>query len=457
MFNWFSVSMTKKVGGLAFILLSFLFVVILYSAIQSQRIYWNMKEVAEIDIPLLEVIADIEMLQLKQDLLVESLRLQQRQATAPVIRFSRASITDIEASFLRFSQGLTEQLEKAEKILLNALALGNIRLHIEQHQTLMEQIRKLHKHRLAYEYAIMPVFQQSSIELAAWRDIEDQDNQLEAETDRLLIMIDKLVMSVSNKVEEQEQHFVVVNAILGMSAFAIGLYLTLYIIVSFRRRVWSLRGKIQHLHRAISIDPEQGAQRQYGKDELDELEKDLQTLMGRLSSELDSRQQVESRLIELATRDKLTGAFNLHKWDEQIQQVFALAEQGYQFAMLLIDVDHFKKINDTYGHDIGDQVLKKLVAALNSKLHSPRDSVFRLGGEEFVVLMRQADLTSAAKKAEELRQYIAQLKVENLPKITISLGVTAIQAGDDSKSIVKRADRLLYEAKGAGRNQVMTG
>ena len=457
MFNWFNVSMTKKVGGLAFVLLSFLFVVILYTVFQSQRIFWNMKEVAEIDIPLLEVIADIEILQLKQDLLVESLRLQQRETTSSTISFTRTNLSAIEEGFKGFSKGLTEQLEKAEKILLNALNHGNIRLNIEQHQQLMEQIRQLHRHRLAYEYEINPVFQQGSIALSAWRDIESKDRQLTIEVDQLLVMIDKLAVSVSAKVEEQEQRFVIVNAILGVSAFAIGLYLTLYIIVSFRRRVWSLRGQIQHLHHTISTDPAQAEQTQPGKDELDELEKDLQILMGRLSSELDSRQQVESQLIELATRDKLTGAYNLHKWDEQIQQVFALSEQGYQFAVLLIDVDHFKKINDTHGHDVGDQVLQKLVVELTAKLQSPRDSVFRLGGEEFVVLMRQTELSTAIEVAEALRQHIAQLEVAHLPKITISLGVTTVQPGDDRKSMMKRADRLLYEAKGAGRNQVMKG
>lgn len=172
--------------------------------------------------------------------------------------------------------------------------------------------------------------------------------------------------------------------------------------------------------------------------------------------EKESRDEVETQLIELATRDKLTGAYNRHKWDEQIKDELALANRGHHFSLILLDVDHFKKINDTYGHDVGDNVLKLLVNALRKRLRET-DVLFRVGGEEFAVLVRDTNLEDAGMLAEQLRKKVGALNEGNLPPFTISLGVTDYQDFDDQNSIVKRADVLLYEAKGAGRNCVMAG
>ncbi|QUX97296.1 GGDEF domain-containing protein [Marinomonas sp. CT5] len=452
MLNWLNVSMTRKVSSLSFILLSFLFVVILYSAYQTQKIYTEMHEVAEIDVPLSELIADIEMLQLKQHILVETIR-QQGQAF-----FDNESLrTKSVEGFNNFSQELAVGLDKAISILHNGMQYGSVRIKQSDHQSLIQKVNTLHSHRLSFEKLFSHLIKQGRESFQSnWGALEKQDILLDTQTDHFLADIDQLTQQVAATVEKQERNFMIINALLGVSAFAIGGYLTLYTILTFRRKVGSLRGQIETLHRSISLDGGKVTTRHRGLDELDELEKDLKLLMGRFSMERENRDEVETQLIELATRDKLTGAYNRHKWDEQIKDELALAKRGHHFSLILLDVDHFKKINDSYGHDIGDNVLKLLVKILRQRLRET-DVLFRIGGEEFAVLLRNTHLADATVLAEELRAKIDSFYKDNVPHFTISLGVTEYRDADDQKLIVKRADVLLYKAKGTGRNTVVSG
>jgi len=452
MFNWLTVSTTRKISSLSFVLLSFLFVVIIYSNYQTQKIYGEMQEVAEIDIPLSEVIADIEILQLKQHLLMEKIRLQ-GDAFFTNDRLRQESVKGFDT----FSQRLSSQLDKSISILHSGMTLGSIRINVADHQALIQQINALHSHRIGFEALFSDFVGKGEAHYAvSWDELEKQDDLLDAEAEKLLVNIEQLTMKVAATVEKQERDFMIVNAMLGMSAFAIGGYLTLYTILSFRRKVGSLRGQIESLHRSISPDAHDESFRYNGTDELDELEKDLKILMARFSLEKDNRDEVETQLIELATRDKLTGAFNRHKWDEQIKAELALANRGHHFSLILLDVDHFKKINDSHGHDVGDNVLKLLVITLRKRLRET-DVLCRVGGEEFAILLKDTRLADAATLAEQLRKSIATLKIEHIPHFTISIGVTDYQDFDDQHQIVKRADVLLYEAKGAGRDCVVSG
>lgn len=452
MFNGLNMSMTRKISSLSFVLLSFLFVVILYSAYQSQKIYKEMQEVAEIDIPLSQVIADIEILQLKQHLLMETIR-QQGDVFFVDTALKAKSIKGLS----EFSQQFSLQLNKTLDILHSGMKFGSVRIKVADHQALIKQINQLHTHRIRFDNVFSQFLKKGREYIAGtWSELEKQYTLLDDQANALLITIDQLTVKVSASVEKQERDFMIINATLGFSAFAIGGYLTLYTILSFRRKVGSLRGQIDTLHRSISADDSENSVRYKGSDELEELEKDLKVLVGRLSAEQENRDEVETQLIELATRDKLTGVFNRHKWDEQIKDELALANRGHHFSLIILDVDHFKKINDSHGHDVGDNVLKLLTNVLQKRLRET-DCLFRIGGEEFAILLRDTNLADASKLAEQLRLSVATLNEENHPSFTISLGVTDYQDFDDQSQIVKRADILLYEAKGAGRNKVMVG
>ena len=444
--------MTRKVSSLSFILLSFLFVVILYSTYQTQKIYKEMQEVAEIDIPLTEVIADIEILQLKQHLLMESIRLQGDAFFADEV-LQKKSVKGFE----EFSLQLSLQLDKSINILHSGMKFGTIRINVADHKSLIQQINALHSNRIGFENSFSRFLDKGEKhDLGAWKKLEEQSHSLDDQADQLLLNIEQLTTKVAATVEKHERDFMVINAILGVSAFAIGGYLTLFTILSFRRKVGSLRGQIESLHRSISSDESSNTLRSKGTDELDQLEKDLKILVARFSLEQDNRDEVETQLMELATKDKLTGVFNRHKWDEQIKDEIALANRGHHFSLILLDVDHFKRINDSRGHDVGDNVLKLLVSTLRKRLRET-DILFRIGGEEFAILLRDTNLDDARVLAEQLRKRVETLNENGIPSFTISLGVTDYQDVDDQSSIVKRADVLLYEAKDAGRNCVMAG
>lgn len=125
----------------------------------------------------------------------------------------------------------------------------------------------------------------------------------------------------------------------------------------------------------------------------------------------------------------------------------------------MIDIDNFKQVNDRYGHDVGDTVLKTLIQTCQPNLRTT-DHLGRLGGEEFIVLLTETKLSDAEKCAEKLRDIIEATAVpvkENEINITISLGVAAIGAQDESfNDTLKRADKALYRAKSEGRNRVIT-
>lgn len=127
----------------------------------------------------------------------------------------------------------------------------------------------------------------------------------------------------------------------------------------------------------------------------------------------------------------------------------------YPLVLLILDIDDFKKVNDTYGHLTGDRVLQGLGEALKSSLRR-NDVVARYGGEEFAVLLTNENLDQAVKIADKARNAIAIMDVHDAPNVTVSIGCTAYLPGEASESFFKRADEALYAAKRSGKNRVCT-
>jgi diguanylate cyclase (GGDEF)-like protein len=176
----------------------------------------------------------------------------------------------------------------------------------------------------------------------------------------------------------------------------------------------------------------------------------------RLSLEL---RQAEAEMRELAMTDHLTGAYNRRSFDELGRRECARAQRtGGPLAMLILDIDHFKNFNDTYGHLVGDELLCTLVAACRCHLRQV-DLLARWGGEEFVVLLPATDREGCKRVAEKLRETVAQLTVPGIHKqaqVTISLGGAVWNSEDDNlEALLRRADLALYQAKRRGRNCVV--
>lgn len=177
-----------------------------------------------------------------------------------------------------------------------------------------------------------------------------------------------------------------------------------------------------------------------------------------ISKQLFDRVQAQSRqLYQLAMQDQLTGIYNRTGLNEFAPKYFAEAvESDLPLSLMLIDLDHFKSINDTHGHTVGDKVLALTSALLKSACREG-DLVARVGGEEFVLLMGQCGVEEAARHAEKIRKDIEKLKPDGI-SVTASIGVSARPLGKNLNfdDLFKAADRAVYEAKNQGRNRVVT-
>jgi diguanylate cyclase (GGDEF)-like protein len=179
-------------------------------------------------------------------------------------------------------------------------------------------------------------------------------------------------------------------------------------------------------------------------------------LTWRLVIKLD---EVQSHLKRQAATDELTGLKNrrniMKRLDEELQRALRLKEP---LCLMIIDIDHFKRINDTYGHPFGDVVLKGVAASIRETIRS-YDTVGRIGGEEFLIISPGVEVDEAVGLAERVRERIGAQEIGNdelKVKVTLSIGVTTLMPGDlGVESLMKRADQALYQAKDQGRNRVV--
>jgi diguanylate cyclase (GGDEF)-like protein len=173
---------------------------------------------------------------------------------------------------------------------------------------------------------------------------------------------------------------------------------------------------------------------------------------------LELSRETQEKLEKLANVDPLTGLLNrraiLNKLEESIKH-----SRRYEtnLSVIMLDIDHFKKINDSYGHFVGDHVLKRIALFLQRNIRDT-DVAGRLGGEEFLIVLPKAIISSALTAAERIRDNLANTKMKNLMgdvfSITVSQGVANYKPGDSVSSLVSRADAAMYEAKQNGRNRV---
>jgi two-component system, cell cycle response regulator len=172
----------------------------------------------------------------------------------------------------------------------------------------------------------------------------------------------------------------------------------------------------------------------------------------RLLKKVNSQNQ---QLTELALTDQLSGLYNRHSLYDLAPKYISNARRSEAFlSLLVIDLDHFKNINDTHGHNVGDIVLKSVSAVLQSSCRV-EDMVARFGGEEFVMLLANCNLENAAVIADRLRKAIESIQPEGLV-VTSSIGVSELHSQDqDFDSLFERADKAVYEAKKTGRNKVV--
>lgn len=170
--------------------------------------------------------------------------------------------------------------------------------------------------------------------------------------------------------------------------------------------------------------------------------------------DVTERKRIEEHLRILATTDSLTGIANRQEFSRRLEDEIGRSRRyGTSFSVLMYDVDHFKLVNDTYGHLAGDKILQTVVRRVTEEIRSV-DVAARWGGEEFMVLLPETDLASATVVAEKVRQAIARHPFDEVGPISASVGVAEFARGETSDSLLMRVDEALYRAKELGRNRV---
>lgn len=195
-----------------------------------------------------------------------------------------------------------------------------------------------------------------------------------------------------------------------------------------------------------------------------ELDDRLAYLLGQRENLLDEALHIEhDRMARLATEDALTGVANRRSFEQYLQESWVRAKaQGLWLSVIMVDIDHFKRYNDHHGHQAGDRCLQAVASAIAASMRRPVDLVARLGGEEFAVVMPEADPAAARAAAERVRQAVQALGLSHPASlthavVTLSVGVASelIDARSEAHVLLQEADQALYRAKALGRNQVV--
>ncbi|ELS3716235.1 GGDEF domain-containing protein [Vibrio fluvialis] len=448
-FNWYHASIKQKIGGLFVLLLSFLFFVIVYSGYKIKLIEKEMREVAYLDIPLSQIMRQVEFIELEQHLQFEQYQLKGEKPYQELKQHQQLVFQQ---------QQLKSLLDRAVGLITESLSAKQLMLAQSEHEQVLSRIESYAQKSAAFESHLEQLFESQTLNDEQRSAMEQMAAELESAENDIIQQLNTITTNDVYYTEKHEKEFLFVSSLLGISAVVLGFLLTVYIVQIILQRIKRIQGDIKTLNASLDqgdSSSQEAVSKITTKDELAELEHDIKAVMSRLAKEITCREQVEKQLLTLATQDKLTGAYNRHKWEEQIHMQLNLAQRGgYPFGLILLDVDYFKRVNDQFGHQVGDQLLKRMVSELQQRIRST-DMLFRLGGEEFAILLPMQDIESACKLAESLRSQMELLQVGNLPAFTISIGVTSYHDMDSEASIFRRADMALYRAKAQGRNQVV--
>lgn len=172
-------------------------------------------------------------------------------------------------------------------------------------------------------------------------------------------------------------------------------------------------------------------------------------------ADITERLRMQDELRQFSERDPLTSLYNRRKLYLLLAgELKRSRRHGHPLSLMLLDIDHFKRINDTFGHDIGDLVLTQVAEQISAMLRSS-DILARYGGEEFVIACPETGMDGAEVLAEKIRCSIRDFSFPKAGEVTISVGISLLTCEDDVNTLIKRADKALYKAKEMGRNVVV--
>ncbi|MEE8253977.1 MAG: diguanylate cyclase [Nitrosomonadaceae bacterium] len=268
----------------------------------------------------------------------------------------------------------------------------------------------------------------------------------EAANDRAATLLQKIHETARSNYVEASERFILVRNILISSTLLGILFVSISATLLIRSIVRPLNKAVIHFKRIANGNLDENILVS-SQDEIGQVLSELAAMQGKLKIMI-------GELDRLASTDKLTGAWNRRRFEETIEtEMDRLRRYGNRLSLMILDVDHFKNINDQYGHAVGDQVLVDLSDTIRSSLRSS-DSLTRWGGEEFVILCPNTTLSIVSKLAERLRKKIATVNFQQVGSITVSFGAAECGPSETWEQWLHRADEALYLAKSSGRDQV---
>jgi len=231
----------------------------------------------------------------------------------------------------------------------------------------------------------------------------------------------------------------------------------LFTVGNARAKTWTLKGSIRREgNENVLVAEHDIAELERLNESVLALNIELADVQRSLALANQDLKRKNARIEELSLTDPMTGAANRRRMDTVLViELTRFARHGAPFSVVMADVDHFKRVNDDYGHTAGDAVLKALVTIMQDSARAT-DVVARYGGEEFVIVQPHTTADDAVAWAERIRVKVAESLIPPLDRgITASFGVTDSREGDTADTLIARADEALYQAKNAGRNRVV--
>lgn len=296
---------------------------------------------------------------------------------------------------------------------------------------------------------------------------------MSVDIDKLQVLSDNLTTSFMRKVQlesqrlEKKHYFIFVLLSLFLVSTVLFSLILNHSIISPIRRVTRALDKMAHGNRnmqfkeSIGFDEIGAMQLAYEKLRRKLLQVDIfQAIVNRQNNEIKYRKSQQAHFKTLAFTDALTGAVNRHQFNKLLAEEIKRADlEQLPLSIMLLDIDKFKLVNDSFGHGVGDEVLVQFYQACEESVRVS-DVVARIGGEEFVIILPQTNGKNAYQFAERLRDKIQHRKIiidEHKIDLTVSIGVSQWHkdAFSSAEEFIDNADKLLYQAKGNGRNKVV--
>ncbi|MGF1528693.1 MAG: GGDEF domain-containing protein [Candidatus Competibacterales bacterium] len=452
-------TIARKIGGLAAVLIVFILAILIHSIVVLQRIERELVAIATYDVPLAKMAVEAEIKQLEQHILLQRLfRLSDgidssdshdpasnlNQLLAEETANFRLIAERIGASLALIDQGLASPA-------LDSITKSQLR---SARQALVAFDAQYHDFRTQFRQGVDTLNAQGTVDDPLLTALERQDHTLDVKGFELVESLEAFNLRQTAIAEQHEAAFFRINILLSTAAILIGTFLSYGVILGIKTNIQRLRKGALEITWALvnRKSPPAEALRLEANDEFADLSQSLTQLVDQFARDIDHREQFFAQLETLATTDKLTGVFNRYKWDQAVaRELRTLQSQPFALCLILFDIDHFKSINDQFGHDVGDRVIVGVAGLAKAQL-AEHDAIYRLGGDEFAVLVYHRDPEATLAVADAMRCAVATADFQLPAATTLSLGLTQGKPEDSVDEFFKRADRALYWAKEDGRN-----